>query len=162
MDGTVRAPGYGLQKDGCLDRCFQHGLMRQTNFRPLVERGRSATHQLPGNAGSMSGPSDLHNRAKETPRSGPLGQHDLGVLHKSQGRALLEAPFHSSRTPLGIDKAQLALAESDACAGQIEPRNRHVVPEQRPLRRVVTTSANGSENLGNLWQGRYKSLCLKG
>ncbi len=57
----------------------------KTDIRPLVEsRGQSA-HQLPRNAGGMSGLSNLPARPKRTPRPGPLGQHDCGVLHKSSG-----------------------------------------------------------------------------
>ncbi len=89
MDGTGRSSGNGLQEKGSLDRCFQHGLgsslRRKTDIRPLVEsRGQSA-HQLPRNAGGMSGLSNLPARPKRTPRPGPLGQHDCGVLHKSSG-----------------------------------------------------------------------------
>ncbi len=44
-------------------RCFQLRLggavWRQTGFRPLVENGRSPSHQLPWNAISMFGPSHL-------------------------------------------------------------------------------------------------------
>ncbi len=52
--------GNGLQKEGCFDRCVQHRLgssvRGQTNSRPLVKRGKSVTHRLPGNAGSVSSP----------------------------------------------------------------------------------------------------------
>ncbi len=85
VDGTGRSPGNGLQKEGSLDRRFQHRLGSavrwQTGFRPLVERGRSASHQLPGNAGSVYGPSHLSARLKGTPRFSPLGKHDGGVLY---------------------------------------------------------------------------------
>ncbi len=36
-----------------------------------------------------------------------------GVLYKSPGRSFLEAPLYSSRAPLEVDSAQLALAESN-------------------------------------------------
>ncbi len=109
VDGTGHSSGNGLQKKGCLDRCVQHRLGSsvwwQTDFQPLVERGKSVTHQLPGNAGSVSGPSYLLARPKGTPRSGPLGQHDGGVLYKSPGRAHLEAPLLPSTPPLGMGTA---------------------------------------------------------
>ncbi len=84
---------------------------------PLVE-GRLPKHQLPGNAGSMFGPSHLSARPEGTSRLSPLGQYDGGVLHKSPGRSFLETPLYSSRAPLEMGSAQLALAESSAFAGQ--------------------------------------------
>ncbi len=66
-------------------------------------------------------PSHLSARPEGTPRFSPLGQHDGGVLYKLPGRSLLEAPLHSSRAPLGMGSAQLAFADSNACAGQVEP-----------------------------------------
>ncbi len=87
------ALGMVLQKQGRLDRCFQHGLRssvrRQTDFRPLVEGGGRALHQLPGNASNVSGPSVLPARPKRTPRVGQLRQLVRGVLHKSPVRSLL-------------------------------------------------------------------------
>ncbi len=148
VDGTGCALGNGLQEEGGLDRCIQHGLgssVRGPNdFWPVIERGRKSPHQLPGNAGSVSSPSDLLTRPKGAPRSGPFGQHDGGSLHKSPRRALLEAPLRSSGAPLGMGSAQPAFAESNACARQTEPRCRHAVTEQRPLRGVDAPSAGGS------------------
>ncbi len=66
----------GLQKEDGLDRRFQLRLggavRRQTGFRPLVEKGRSSSHQLPGSAGSVFGPSHLSVRAKGVPRLMPV------------------------------------------------------------------------------------------
>ncbi len=36
----------------------------------------------------------------------PLGQHVHGVLYKSPGRSLLEAPPHSGRAPSGVSSIQ--------------------------------------------------------
>ncbi len=69
-------------------------------LRPLVEEGRLPSHQLPGNAGSMVGPSHLSARPERTSHLNPLGQYDSGVLHKSPGRSFLEAPLYPSRAPL--------------------------------------------------------------
>ncbi len=118
VDGTGRTLGNGLQKEGGLDRCFQHGLgssvQRPTGLRPVVEGGRKSRHQLPGNASSVSSPSCLFTRPEGAPRSGPLGQHDRGGLHKPLRRALLEAPLHFSGMPLGMGTAQPAFALSNA------------------------------------------------
>ncbi len=165
VDGVWRGPGDGVQEEGCLDRCFQHGLGSsvrwQTDFWPLVESRGRATHQLPGNAGSVSGPSDLLVGPKGTPCSGPLGQHDCGVLHKSPERTLLEAPLHSGRASLGMGSAHLAFAETNACTEQIEPWSRHVAMEQCALRGVNAPFVDVSENLGHLWQGRGPPLHLR-
>ncbi len=60
VDGTGRASGHVLQKEGDLDRRLQlrlGGAVRwQTGLRPLVEEGRLPSHQLPGNSGSVFGP----------------------------------------------------------------------------------------------------------
>ncbi len=66
----------------------------------------------------MFGPSHLSARPVGTSRLSPLGQYDGGVLHKSPGQSFLETPLYSSRAPLEMGSAQLALAESSACAGQ--------------------------------------------
>ncbi len=57
VDGTGCTRGNGLQKEGSLDRCFQHGLAssvrRPTGLRPVNEGGRKSPHQLPRNASSV-------------------------------------------------------------------------------------------------------------
>ncbi len=88
VDGMGRSPKHGLQKEGGLDKRLQlklEGAVRQkTGFRPLFEKGRS--HQLPGNAGSIFGPSHLSTRPEGTSRLSLLGQYEGRVLHKSPGR----------------------------------------------------------------------------
>ncbi len=151
VDGMGRAHGDGLQKEGGLDRRLQlslGGAVRwKTGFWPLVEKGRSPSHQLPGNGGNMFGPSHFSVGPEEASRLSPLGQYDGGVLYKTPGRSFLEAALFSSRTPLEVDSAQLALAESNACAGQTEPGSRHAILEQCPLRRVDAPLTNGSGNI---------------
>ncbi len=74
LDGKGRGHGNGLQEKGCHDRCLQHRLggavRRQTDFRPLVERGERAPHQLLGNASSMSSLPVLPARPKGTDLKG--------------------------------------------------------------------------------------------
>ncbi len=147
VGGTGRALGNGLQEEGGLDRCIQHGL--------------HPTHQLPGNAGSVSSPSYLLTRPKGAPRSGPFRQHDRGSLHKSPRRALLEVPLRSSGASLGIVSAQPVFAESNACARQTESGCRHAITEQRPLRGMDAPPTGGSGDLGDIWQGRGRPLRLK-
>ncbi len=108
----------------------------QTGFQLLVERRRSASHQQPGNSGSIFGPLYLSARPEGTSCLSLFGHHDSGVLYKSSGRSLLEAPLHSSRAHLGMGSAQLAFAESNACVGQVKPGSRHAISEQCPLRQV--------------------------
>ncbi len=76
-------------------------------------------------------------------------------------RPLLKAPLHSGRALSGMGSTQPVLAKGSAYAGQVEPRCRHVIPEQCPLRRVDAPSADGSDNLGDLWQGRGRPLRLR-
>ncbi len=123
--------------------------------------GRKSPHQLSGNASSVSSPSCLFTRPEGAPRSGPLGQHDHGGLHKPPKRALLEAPLHFSGTPLVMGTAQPAFAQSNACARQTERGRRHAVMEKLLLRRVDSPSASDSGNMGDLWQGRGRPLRLK-
>ncbi len=136
-------------------------VLRQTGLRPLVEEGRLPSHQLPGNTGRMFGPSHLSARPEGTSRLNPLGQYDGGVLHKSPGWSFLEVPLYSSRAPLEVGSAHLALAESNECARQTEPVSRHAISEQCPLRRVDAPPTNGSGNMGNLRQARGRSLRLR-
>ncbi len=102
-------------------------MRRQTGFRPLVEKGKSPSHQLPANTGSMFGPSRFFVGPEGASRLSPLGQYEGGVLQKSLGWSFLKAP-------LEVGSAQLALAESNACARQTEPGSRHAISEQCPLR----------------------------
>ncbi len=53
------------------------------------------------------------------------------------------------------------LTEGNACAGQNEPRSRHVVKEQCTFRRMDAPPARGSENLGSLWQSSCRPLRLR-
>ncbi len=69
----------------------------QTGFQPLVEKGRSPSHQLPGNSGSMFGPSHFSLGPEGASRLSSLGQYDSGVLYKSPGQSFLEAFLYSSR-----------------------------------------------------------------
>ncbi|KAI2659229.1 Gag-pol polyprotein [Labeo rohita] len=118
MDGERRAPGYGLQEEGGHDRRFQHRLGSSvrwlTSFRPLDESRSRDSHQLPGDAGSVSSPSLLLARSEGTPCAGPLGQHDGGVLYKSPGGTFLQAPLHSSEGPSGVGSAQPVFTEGNA------------------------------------------------
>ncbi len=62
--------------------------------------------------------------------------------------------------PSGIGSTPSALAESGAHTGQIEPRSGQVLLKQCSLRGVNAQSADGSENLGDLWRGRGRTLRL--
>ncbi len=42
-----------------------------------------------------------------------------------------------------------------------EPRSRHAISEQCPLRGVDAPHTDSSENLGDIWQGRGRPLHLK-
>ncbi|KAI2668545.1 Gag-Pro-Pol polyprotein [Labeo rohita] len=163
--GEGRALRVGLLKEGGHDRRLQQGLggavRRQPSFRPMVESGGRVSHQLPGNAGSMSRPSLIPARPEGTPCTDPLGQHDCGVLHKSSGGSLLQTPLHPGEGPSGMGSAQPGLTESGSRTGQTEPRGGYAITKQCPLRRMDDSPTDGSENLGSLWQGRGRPLRLK-
>ncbi len=165
LDGKGRGHGNGLQEKGCHDRCLQHRLggavRRQTNFRPLVESGERVPHLLLGNASSMLSLPVLPARPNRTPCADSLRQHVRGVLYKSSGRCLLEAPLHSGRAPSGVGSAQPALAESSTLAGQIEPRSGYVISEQCPHGGVDAPSTDSSKDLEDLWQGRSRPFRLQ-
>ncbi len=125
---------------------------RQTDLRPLVEDGERLPHQLLGNASSLSSLPVFPAGPNRTPCADSLRQHVRGVLYKSPGRCLLEAPLYSGRAPSGMGSAQPALAEGSIPAGQTEQRSGYVISEQCPLRGVDAPSAGGSEDLEDLWQ----------
>ncbi len=62
------------------------------------------------------------------------------------------------QAPPRMVTSQPAFAQSNAHAGQTEPRHRHAVMELCTLR-GVDSSASGSGNLGDLWNGRSQPLC---
>ncbi len=149
----------------CHDRCLQHRLggavQRQTDLRPLVEGGERLPHQLLGNASSLSSLPVFPAGPNRTTCADSLRQHVRGVLYKSSGRCLLEAPLYSGRAPSGMGSVQPALAEGSTPAGQTEPRSRYVISEQCPLRGMDAPSAGGSEDLEDLWQGRSRPFRLQ-
>ncbi len=108
---------------------------------------------LPRNANSVSGLSILPAGHSGTPCANTLRQQVRGVIHKSPGQPHLKATLHAGERPSCVGSEQHALTEGDACAGQNEPRSRHVVKEQCLFRGMYAPPARGSENLGNLWQG---------
>ncbi len=117
----------------------------------------------------MFEPSHLSARLEGTSCLNLLRQYNSGILHKSPGRSFLEVPLYSSRAPLEVGSAQLALAESNVCAGQTEPGIRRAISEQCTrstcklctLRRVNAPPTNGSGNMGNRWQARGRPLRLR-
>ncbi len=160
VDEEGHGHGVGPHQESCHDRRLQHRLggavRRQTDLRPLVEGRERLPHQLLGNASSLSSLPVFPAGPNRTPCADSLRQHVRGVLYKSPGRCLLEAPLYSGRAPSGMGSAQPALAEGSTPAGQTEPRSRYVISEQCPLRGVDAPSAGGSEDLEDLWQGRSR------
>lgn len=70
------------------------GSVRQfTSLRPLDRPGGDPAHQLPGDAGSMAGPSPLPTSPTGPPRLSPDGQHDGAILHKSPRGPLFNGAF---------------------------------------------------------------------
>ncbi len=134
---------------------------RQTDLRPLVEGGEGLPHQLLGNVSSLSSLPVFPAGPNRTPCADSRRQHVRGVLYKSPGRCLLEAPLYSGRAPSEMGSAQPALAEGSTPAGQTEPRSGYVISEQCPLRGVDAPSAGGSEDLEDLWQGRSRPFRLQ-
>ncbi len=154
-----------IHQESCHDRRLQHRLggavRRQTDLRPLVEDGERLPHQLLGNASSLSSLPVFPAGPNRTPCADSLRQHVRGVLYKSPGRCLLEAPLYSGRAPSGMGSAQPALAEGSTPAGQTEPRSGYVISEQCPLRGVDAPFAGGSEDLEDLWQGKSRPFRLQ-
>ncbi len=162
VDGEGRGHGVGPHQESCHDRHRLGGAVRrQTDLRPLVEDGERLPHQLLGNASSLSSLPVFPAGPNRTPCADSLRQHVRGVLYKSPGRCLLEAPLYSGRAPSGMGSAQPALAEGSTPAGQTEPRSGYVISEQCPLRGVDAPSAGGSEDLEDLWQGRSRPFRLQ-
>ncbi len=141
---------------------FQQGLgstvQGQTDLRSLVRRGVGPAHQLPRNASSVSGLSILPARHSGTSCDSTL-QQVCGVIHKSPGRPHLKATLHAGERPSCVGSDQSALTEDDACAGQNEPRSRHV-KKQYFFRGMDAPPTRGSENLGSLWQSSSRPLRL--
>ncbi len=69
--------------------------------------------------------------------------------------------LHADERPSCVGSEQSTFTEGYACAGQNEPRSRHVVKEQCLFRGMDAPPAHGSDNLGNLWQGSSRPLCLQ-
>ncbi len=141
---------HGTQKEGFHDRRFQQvsgsAVREQTDFRTVVRGGIDPAHQLPRNSSSMSGLSILPTGHTGTTCASTLRQQVCGVIHKSPGRPRLEATLQAVERPSCVGSEQSALAEDVACAGQNEPRSRHVVEEQRLFGGMDASPTHGSEN----------------
>ncbi len=133
----------------------------QTDLQPVVRRGVGPAHQLPRNASSLSGLSILPVGHSGTSCANTLRQQVRGVIHKSPGRLRIEATLHAGERPSSVGSEQSALTEGDACAGQNEPRSRHIVKEQCLFGVMDAPPARGSENLGSLWQSLSRPLRLR-
>ncbi len=127
----------------------------------MVRRGVGPAHQLPRNASSVSSLSILPAGHSGTPHANTVRQQIHCVIHKSPGRLCLEETLHTGELPTCVGSKQSALTKGDACAGQNEPRSRHVVKEEYLFRGMDAPPAHGSENLGNLWQGSSRPLRLQ-
>ncbi len=125
-----------------------------TGWGALCEGGEGLPHQLLGNASSLSSLPVFPAGPNRTPCADSLRQHVRGVLYKSPGRCLLEAPLYSGRAPSGMGSAQPALAEAAHTCGQTEPRIGYVYLGASPLRGVMLHPQVASEDLEDLWQGR--------
>ncbi len=84
----------------------------------------------------MSGLSILPTGHMGTPCASMLRQQVRGFIHKSPGQPHLEVTLHAGEQPSCVGPEQSALAEGDACAGQNEPRSRHVVKKQHLFRGI--------------------------
>ncbi len=63
-------------------------------------------------------------------RASTLRQQVRDFIHKSPGQPRLGATLHAGEQPFCVGPEQSALTEGDACAGQNEPRSRHVVSSE--------------------------------
>ncbi len=110
VDGEGRGHGVGPHQEswGALQHRLGGAVRRQTDLRPLVGDGERLPHQLLGNASSLSSLPVFPAGPNRTPCADSLRQHVRGVLYKSPGRCLLEAPLYSGRAPSGMGSAQPA------------------------------------------------------
>ncbi len=108
------------------------------DLRPLVEGGERLPHLLLGNANSLSSLPVFPAGPNRTPCADSLKQHVCGVLYKSPGRCLLEAPLYSGRAPSGMGSAQPALAEGSTPARQTFSPPKTTLTAQLIIRRTGT------------------------
>ncbi len=106
------------QRNGDLGLCISPGPLEG----PLLAKAR---HNLRHGAQKEG----CHDRRFQqgTPCASTLRQQVRGVIHKSPGRPRLEVNLHAGERHSCVGSEQSA---HDACAGQNEPRSRHVVEEQ--------------------------------
>ncbi len=123
-----------LQKEGGLDRCFQHRSGALCEGKPAFGSWSDTEGQLHINCLEMmavcSSPSEFLTGPEGTLRASPLRQHDSGILYKSARRAHLKMPFRDGKTPLGVGASRPAVIEGSTCAWRIEPRSRHASPQR--------------------------------
>ncbi len=113
------------------------GALCKPPFGPWFEEGRLHLHiDCLEICQHMVGALHLSARPEGKSRLSPFVQYDNGVLHKSPGQSFLEAPLYTSREPLDVGSAQLALAESSARVRETEPGSRQAISEQCPLRHL--------------------------
>ncbi len=131
---------------------------RQTDLRPLVEDGERLPHQLLGNASSCRACQFFPAGPNRTPCADSLRQHVRGVLYKSPGRCLLEAPLILAERLLEWAQLNLRSLRAAHLPGRLNQGADMLSSEQCPLRGVDAPSAGGSEDLEDLWQGRSRTF----
>ena len=85
-----QVPAQGSRTDNHLLRCISTGMgsitQRDMDWRPVVRAGEIMAHQLPGNASSPSGCSDISEGPVRSLGAVAVGQHHYSSLHQQSGR----------------------------------------------------------------------------
>ncbi len=131
----------------------------QIGVRLLDQPGATPTYQLPRNDGGFSGPKNLPASPKGAPCPHLFGQYNGGSLYKAQGRS--QVPLQNGEKPPVMGTVQPVLTGGSSHAGQTEPWSGHAVLWQCVSRRMEDPPPNGSDDLGDLREGRGQPLCLR-
>ncbi len=124
VDGEGRGHGVWSTPGKLSRQTLQHRWGALCEGKPTFghwsKAERRLPHQLLGNVSSLLSLPVFPAGPNRTPCADSLRQHVCGVLYKSPGSCLLEAPLYSGRAPSGMGSAQPALAEGSTPAGQTD------------------------------------------
>ncbi len=164
----VSGPGAGSSLSPCKTRggCVPHRLGSGHEWPPCpwsVERPPfHMAHQLPGDAGSISGIETLSPRPKRSPCVGAHRQHSGGLLHQPPRRSVFASFVQAGAPDPCVVPGQTPLTESSAYSWTSQCGSRHPVEAGAEAQGMDASPQGGEADMESFWPGSTVPLCDSG
>ncbi|KAL0168444.1 hypothetical protein M9458_036666, partial [Cirrhinus mrigala] len=121
----------------------------------------SVAHQLPGDAGRVSGSEALSPGPKRPPCVGAHRQHSSGLLHKPPGRSAFTPLVQAGTPDPCVVPGQTPIAEGSSCSWASHHGSKHPVKAEAKAR-GMDAARYGEADLESVWPGSGGPLCNSG